>query len=62
MKEENLEALCANIDILFTWTIVCYISKLKGNPTDSTVWNAGETGDILSLTKYQKYILINIAF
>ena len=40
MKEENLEALHPNI----TGLDVCHVFEWKGNLTDSTVWNTGETG------------------
>ena len=45
MKDENLEALHANMDFLITGLDVCHFFELKGNYTDSTVWNPGETGD-----------------
>ena len=40
MKEENLEALWAYMDILITGLDVCHVL------TDSTVWTTGETVDI----------------
>ena len=39
MKEDNLEALHANMNILITGLDLCHVF-------DSTVWNTGETGDI----------------
>ena len=48
MKEENLGALCANLDIIMTRPDVCYVFEWKGNLTFSTVWDTGETGDIYS--------------
>ena len=44
MKEENLEALGASMDILITGLDVCYIFEWKGNLTYSAVWNTGENG------------------
>ena len=49
MKEKNLEALLANMDILITGLDVCHVFELKVNLTDSTVWNTGETADIFSI-------------
>ena len=46
MKEENLEALHAKMDILIAGQYVCHVFERKGNLTDSTVWNTGENGDI----------------
>ena len=37
MKEKNLEALLANMDILITGLDVCHVFELKVNLTDSTV-------------------------
>ena len=48
MKEENLEALCPNMDILIAGLDVCHVLEWKG----STVWNTEETADI-----YNKSIL-----
>ena len=46
MKEGNMEVLHANIDIFTVGLEVCHVFELKGNLTDSTIWNTGETGDI----------------
>ena len=51
MKEENLEALHANIDILITGLYVCHVFEWKGNFTDPTVWNTGETGAINAVSE-----------
>ena len=50
MKEGNLEALRSNMDILITGLDVCHVFESKGNLTDSTVWNTGETGDMYDTT------------
>ena len=49
MKEENLEALPANMDIIIAGL------KLKVNLTHSTAWNTGEAGD-----RYDEKLLINV--
>ena len=46
MKEENLEALLANMDIIVAGLDVCHIFEWKGNLTDSAVWHTGEAGAI----------------
>ena len=46
MKEKNLEALLASMDFLIAGLNVCHVFELKGNFTDSTVWNTREAGDI----------------
>ena len=46
MKEKNLEALGANMDILNAGLDICNIFEWKGNLTGSAVWNTGEAGDI----------------
>ena len=46
MKEENLEALRINMAILIAELDVFHVLEWKGNLTDSTVWNTGETGDM----------------
>ena len=43
---QKLEALCANMHILIAGLDVCQVLAWKGNLTDSTEWNTGETGDI----------------
>ena len=48
MKENNLDALCANMDILIAGLGVLISFDLNGNHTDSRVWSTGETGDIHS--------------
>ena len=46
MKEKNLDAQHANMDILIAGLGVLICFELKGNLTDSTVRNTEETGDI----------------
>ena len=46
MKEKNLHALCSSMDILTAGLGVQIRFELKGNVTDSTVWNSRETGGI----------------
>ena len=46
MKEENLEAWHANMDILIAGLDTFYVFELKGSLTDSTVSNSEEAGDI----------------
>ena len=58
IKEENLETLPANIDILFTGLDVCHIFEIKVNLTDPTVWNNGETGDIYLQKLFSSITLI----
>ena len=48
MKEESLEALPANINVLIAVLDVCHIFELKGNLTDSTVWNTWEADVIIT--------------
>ena len=47
MKEKDLEALCANMDILNAGLDACHVFEWKDNLIDSTEWKTGETGDIL---------------
>ena len=47
MKEKNLEPLRPNIDILNAGLDDGHIFEWKGNLIDYTVWNTGESGDII---------------
>ena len=49
----NLEALCANMGIFIAGLDTYYFFELKGNLSDSTVWNTGEAGDILILDWFE---------
>ena len=42
----SLEALRFNTDMLIAGLDVYHIFELKGNLTDSKVWNTGEAGDM----------------
>ena len=49
MKEQNLEALTANMDILITGLGVCQFLNEKASLILQKYWNTGETGGIYSL-------------
>ena len=46
MKEKNLSDLCSSMEILISGLDVFFHFQYKGNFTDSTVQNTGETGDM----------------
>ena len=46
IKEGNLEVLHANMNIVIAGLDVCFVFEWKGNLTDTTECNTGETGDI----------------
>ena len=50
MKEKNLDALRSSMDILIDALGVFINFELKGNLTDFTIWNTGETGDMFNGT------------
>ena len=49
MKEKNLGTLRSNMDNLISGLGVFGAFELKGNFTDSTVWDTGKAGDIYSM-------------
>ena len=49
MEKKNMGALHSNMDILISGMGVFDAFGLKGNFTDSTVWDTGEAGDICSM-------------
>ena len=59
MKLTILEALHPIINVLIAGLDVCHIFELKGNLTDSTVWNAGEAGDMNITLMVQKYQVVS---